>query len=509
MSRFSFILISVLFGISLIAFMFIQIIWIRNEFRSREEFFEQKVNLALMNTVKKLSRDDSTRIFKRTFIKRQGFMLESSLKSGTNPSSMVRIFEQVSIDSNGKKLNRFSSRITNQDSLIKNKFFSEFTKAGIAPDASLPFQSDLGVKPLTQNDFFDEEYSFNYYKNYNPRVDTLRLDSILRKELRENGITAPYKFKVRPLNRREDAKNLEGEPEYSFRINLTPDLQLLQPNYLFLEFPHKKRYVLKTMIPLFILTGLMFVVFIGSFTYVMNQNMKQKKLTEIKNDFINNMTHEFKTPISTIRLATDMLLDTKVKVGEEQKQRYLNTIRNEIRRLGVLVESILQTAVIDKGDFRLKHTDVEVTELIQQVIQNFQIMITSREGKIEFIPEIKNWHIQADRTHFTNVITNLLDNAIKYTNRPPEIVIRVFRENNMKCISVKDNGIGISKENQKKIFEKFYRVPSGNIHNVKGFGLGLSYVKSIVEMHGGRIRVESEPGQGSIFTICFPEGEEV
>ncbi|MCX8080598.1 MAG: HAMP domain-containing histidine kinase [Bacteroidia bacterium] len=502
MSRGLFIIISILFGISLIAFMLIQIVWIKDEYKSRQEFFEHKVNIALQNTAKKLNLEDSTFVFKKTYIKRQGYLV-SPVMLGNNPGgSLLRISEQVQVDSNGKKQTRFSSKYTPRDSLMKGPFFSEFLSQNNLSKTTLPIGTDLGIKPITTQDFFDEEYSFNYYKNFNPKIDTSHVDSVLRNELKSMGILIPYRFTIKTMPRKGN-ENLESE--YDFKINLTPNIQLLQPNYLFLQFPEKKRYVLRTMIPLFILSGIMFIIFIGSFTYAMNLNLKQKKISEIKNDFISNMTHEFKTPISTIQLATEMLMDEKFQKNPEQQKRYLQTIKNENKRLGILVETILQTAIIDKGEFKLKKTEINLHEIINHAIQNTQILAGSRGGKIEFLPETDDGvTLLADKTHFSNIIVNLIDNALKYTTRTPEIIITTKSDAGSISISVKDNGIGISKEDQKRIFDKFYRVPTGNVHNVKGFGLGLSYVKSIVEMHGGNIRVDSTPGVGSTFTITIP-----
>lgn len=503
MSRSTVLVISVLFGVSLIAFMIIQVVWIKDEYKSRDEFFQHRVNIALNNTAKKLNLEDSVHIFKKTFIKRQGFLMESSIQDGKQ-GNIFRIFEQVQIDSNGKKQSRFSSIYTRQDSMQNNPFFSEFVRTSPVTKAGINLNNDFGIKPLAANDFFDEEYSFNYYKNYNPKIDTARLDSILKNELKSVGIMTPYEFAVKPLIRKNNEIQ-DPVGEYEFKVNLTPNIQLLQPNFLFLRFPTKNKYVLKTMIPLFILSGIMFIIFIGSFVYVMSQNLRQKKLSEIKNDFISNMTHEFKTPISTIRLATDMLLDEKFEKSQDQQKRYLQTIKNENKRLGLLVETILQTAIIDKGEFKLKKSPVHLHEIINHAIQNTQILAGSRGGKIEFIPQTPNdLMINADKTHFTNIIVNLIDNALKYTTRVPEIFVYTKIENNFLFISIKDNGIGISKEDQKRIFEKFYRVPTGNVHNVKGFGLGLSYVKSIIEMHGGSIEVQSKEGEGSTFTIVVP-----
>ena len=221
------------------------------------------------------------------------------------------------------------------------------------------------------------------------------------------------------------------------------------------------------------------------------------------------MTHEFKTPISTISLACEMLNDGTVTKTPEKQHRFVKMIKDENKRLSILVESILQTSILDKGEFKLKRSENDVHEIIEQAIQNTQLLIDAREGTISKQLNAKNYVINADKLHLTNIIFNLIDNAIKYTKDSPEILISTNDTEKGIEITVKDNGIGISKENQRKIFDKFYRVPTGNIHNVKGFGLGLSYVQAVVLKHNGTINVNSELGKGSTFRIVMPYKEEL
>jgi two-component system phosphate regulon sensor histidine kinase PhoR len=236
----------------------------------------------------------------------------------------------------------------------------------------------------------------------------------------------------------------------------------------------------------------------------MANNLKQKKLSIIKNDFISNMTHEFKTPISTISLASEMLGDSSIAQTPEKQQRYLKMIRDENKRLSVLVESILQTSILDKGEFILKHSEVDIHDIINTAINNTQLLIDQRGGTIQTQLTATKFKLQADRVHLTNIVFNLIDNAIKYSKGVPEILISTHNTAEGIMIKVKDNGLGISKENQRKIFDKFYRVPTGNVHNVKGFGLGLSYVLAVVLKHNGTISVDSELGKGSTFNVHLP-----
>jgi two-component system phosphate regulon sensor histidine kinase PhoR len=245
------------------------------------------------------------------------------------------------------------------------------------------------------------------------------------------------------------------------------------------------------------------VIIIFAFTYTIQTIFKQKNLSEIKNDFISNMTHELKTPISTISLACEALNDKDI-TNPITKTNYINMISQENKRLGVLVESVLKSATWDKADLKLKLEEFDLHEIIDGVVNNILIQVTSKNGTI-IKNLLANQHlINADKVHITNMIYNLLDNANKYTPSNPEITISTENIRQGILITVSDNGIGIKKENFNKIFEKFYRVPTGNIHNVKGFGLGLSYVKALIEKHDGEIQVTSELGKGSSFNIYLP-----
>ncbi len=231
---------------------------------------------------------------------------------------------------------------------------------------------------------------------------------------------------------------------------------------------------------------------------------KQKRLSEMKNDFVNNMTHELKTPVSTISLASQMLSDRSIPDEQKNLGQISRIIQAESKQLGFQVERVLQMAIFDHGELKLKLEEVNLHDIIDTVAQNFLLQLDKREGKLEFFPEAEDAVVNGDLMHLTNVVSNLLENAIKYTRLKPEISIATRTENDSLVVSVMDNGIGISKEDQKRIFDKFYRVPSGNVHNVKGFGLGLSYVKLIVEQHHGSIKIKSEPGKGSQFDIQLP-----
>jgi len=245
------------------------------------------------------------------------------------------------------------------------------------------------------------------------------------------------------------------------------------------------------------------------FYYSVSTIIEQKKNSEIKNDFINNMTHEFKTPISTISLACEALRDPDINSNQGLVGRYIGMVSDENKRLGMLVEEVLQSAVFDKGEFKLKFEQIDVHELILSVSEKVNMQVREKNGTLLTHLKAENATIKADRVHLSNVLYNLIDNAIKYSKSHPQIELITRTTKEYLKISVKDNGIGISSENKDRIFDRLYRVPTGNLHDVKGFGLGLSYVKIIIDRLDGKIELESQLGKGSTFNVYLPLYEKV
>lgn len=246
------------------------------------------------------------------------------------------------------------------------------------------------------------------------------------------------------------------------------------------------------------------VVIIAAFYVTVKSLLNQKKLSEIKSDFINNMTHEFKTPLATISLAVDALRNEKVQSDKEKAKYFSNIIKEENIRMNKHVETILQAALMEKQELQLNLVPLQVHEVIQNVLENYQLQLKEKEADVQLLLNAKNDMISADEVHFTNLVSNLIDNAIKYSNDKLRITISTHSTKNHVIVRVADNGIGMSKESVKRIFEKFYRAHTGNLHNVKGFGLGMSYVKTVIDAHKGRIKVESTPGKGTSFTVEMP-----
>lgn len=279
------------------------------------------------------------------------------------------------------------------------------------------------------------------------------------------------------------------------------------PYFLAIYFPHSDNLALHQMIGGFFLSAL-YVLIIGfSFIFTVIVNFRQKKLSLIKNDFVNNMTHEFKTPIATVSLASEMLLRPEVQNNIEKTKKYAQIIFDENVRLQNQVEQVLQLAVIDKGEFQIRMKEIDVHHLLDEAIQNCEIFVHERDGKINKKYSAARSRIRADKMHLTNIISNLLDNANKYSPDKPQINVRTKNIKKGILISVEDKGIGIKTEDQTYIFKQFHRVHTGNIHNVKGFGLGLFYTEKMVKEHGGFIRLTSNFGVGSTFEIYLPFNE--
>lgn len=291
-----------------------------------------------------------------------------------------------------------------------------------------------------------------------------------------------------------------------YRVSLSC-LRSGSPYYLALYLTDTDTLILQNLIGGFILTGL-FVVIIGiSFVYTIIVIYRQKKVSMMKNDFVNNMTHEFKTPIATVSLASEMLLRSDVQKNADKTKKYAQIIYDENVRLKNQVEEVLQLAVLDKGEFIIRKKEVDVHKILDQTIHNSEIFIHERNGSIKKVYSASRSRVRADKMHLTNIIGNLLDNANKYSPNKPEITVRTKNIKTGILISIEDKGIGIKAEDQTFIFKQFHRVHTGNIHNVKGFGLGLFYAQKMAKEHGGFIRLNSTFGSGSTFEIYLPFNE--
>jgi two-component system, OmpR family, phosphate regulon sensor histidine kinase PhoR len=349
------------------------------------------------------------------------------------------------------------------------------------------------------------------------RFSKEEISGILKESLEHNDIKNAYEFAVTEGTITGDQIESDNFSKYypdsvnnvHQLIQLTPESgssfeSIVPVEYLVVIVPHQNQIVLKQ-ITWFIIGAVVFsLIIIAAFFLTIRTLLMQKKLGEIKSDFINNMTHEFKTPLATISLAVDALKNDKVVGNAEKTNYFTGIIKEENKRMNKQVETILQAALLDKQEVQLNLKKISAHELINNAVNNISLPVAERGGQLVVKEEAEKDMIMADDVHFTNFVNNLLDNALKYSRENPLIKLSTFNQNNHIKIKIEDNGIGMNKETLSRIFEKFYRAHTGNVHNVKGFGLGLSYVKTMVEAHKGTIKAESTLGKGSCFTISFP-----
>jgi two-component system phosphate regulon sensor histidine kinase PhoR len=518
--------------LTLITLVGIQFFWIRNAISVRETLFERSVNDAVSTTVYKLEKLELT----NQLVKFQkGASIYSSIDS-LNKSFYSQQHPVIGVDSISQRTEKSllfdpnighkkqdinitdsSTEIMARDNDDKTNVSGQNTAASqksIKPVK--PAMNRRNVEALIKQSTLLSEVFLDLFKSRFPeqienRLNIKLLDSILSNEFRNRGISTPYEFGIWNTERKQMI--IERTGLYSndlrtkgYRYNLYPNTSSTSSNYLMIYFPNQTKYVLLKLSWMLSASIILIVLLFFSFSYTIATILRQKKLSEMKNDFINNMTHEFKTPISTISLACEALSDKEFQKSEELSSSYINIVSEENKRLGQMAEKILQSAIIEKGELKPRKDRIDIHKVITNVIRNIGIQVEIRDGSLTSNLKAVESVLLGDKVHLTNIIYNILDNANKYTPRKPQIVVTTENIKGGIVITIADNGIGISKAHQKKIFEKLYRVPTGDIHDVKGFGLGLSYVKFMVEKHGGKINVESDLGKGTKFKIFLPFG---
>ncbi len=472
MNRKLIILIIVLMSVALLGLMSIQVYWIRNAIIVKQANFVRSVNEAIPKVVLLLEKIEMVNKFNTPST------IFSDSKSYTNYLDSIN--------------EEFKKDLAN----IKTpREYEAFNKKSLLISRNITGIMNRAKKPIEK------------------RIDENLLDSLINFELTKMGITTQYEYGIySPTQNRMIMQKTGAYPSQllspeSFNFALFPSDIQGRPAMLALYFPNEHRFLISKMWVLLLISAVLLIVIILSFYTAISTIFRQKKLSVMKNDFINNMTHEFKTPISTISLVCEALKDKDIEKSEEVYDNYIGIIDDENTRLKVMAEKILQTAIIEKGKLNLKKEWVDIHEIIVEDIRKIKIQVEKRGGEIYTDLKAENVKLKLDRLHITNVVLNLLDNAIKYTLDTPEILISTMESSSGITISIQDNGIGISKANQHKIFEKLFRVPTGNIHNFKGFGLGLSYVKAVIDKHGGSIQLNSELKRGTTFKVFLPYGD--
>lgn len=377
---------------------------------------------------------------------------------------------------------------------------------------------DLGKSPIlniinstrlkeAERNYFDKNFkALAKTKPVYKRVSKKEVKNLLATKLRANDIDIDFEFAIysRDLATKIYSDGFDKEDASTYSVPVFYD-DKNQSNYkLLVNFPDDKRFILSSILGMILLSIVFTGIIIVAYSSAIMQLIKQRQISQIKTDFINNMTHEFKTPIATINLALDAIKNPKIIENKDKVLRYLNMIKEENKRMHAQVENVLRISKLEKNELNINKERVELHDLVEDAITHVELIVEDRHGYIKTHLNASKSSVLANDMHFTNVIVNILDNAIKYSPEAPRI--DVFTENigtNI-LLKIQDQGSGMSKIAVKRIFEKFYREHTGNIHNVKGHGLGLAYVKRIIEDHQGYISVESEKGKGSTFIIKLP-----
>ncbi len=484
-------IIACVMGASFIALLVLQTKYFEEVINMRKEQFDESVTRSLYQTARNLELKET----------KQGLEEQFKIKNSPSPAdTALSKTDQTAFESR--------THTVIPSTVPKGLFLDGITDN----DVSEAMRDSVRQRYIYQRALLNEVvYSILYKACDKPiaeRVDFRELDSNLRAELRSNGINIDYHFLVTTSDGREVYRcpdyTSKGE-DFTYKQVLYPNDPSAQTGLLYIHFPDMQKYLFSSVrfiIPAIIFTLVLLIVFIFTIYTI----FRQKKLTEIKNDFINNMTHEFKTPISTISLAAQMLKDPSVAKSETMFSHVSGIIVDETKRLRFQVEKVLQMSMFDRKAATFKRKEVDANSLIQDTVNTFRLKVEAAGGTIDAHLDAENAIVFVDEMHFTNVIFNLMDNAVKYKadNRDLHLSVETHNEGEKLIISIEDNGIGIKREDLKKIFEKFYRVHTGNRHDVKGFGLGLAYVHNIITQLGGNIHAESDFGKGTRFVIAMP-----
>ena len=505
--------IAIVMGLSFLALLWQQVSYIEQMAKMKREQFDESVNRSLYQASRNLEMNETLRYLEKDVkeTERRAFKQDSLMIDGLDGTVKQSHQFAVAADDgtvySSFELKTFAIRPSN----VPKAMILRSDKSSIS-EASKSLQEIVRNRYVYQKALLDEVvYNILYTASDKPlkeRINFKLLDQDLRAELLNNGINLPYHFTVSTADGREvyrcpDYSDEGSEAVYTqtlFRNDPSPKMGVVK-----IHFPDMGSYIfsgVRFMIPSLIFTLVLLVTFIFTIVII----FRQKRYTEIKNDFINNMTHELKTPISSISLAAQMLSDESVGKSPQMLKHLGGVINDESKRLRFLVEKVLQMSMFDRKTAAFKKKELDLNELLENVASTFSLRVEHTGGQIFTEIEAVDSAIYVDEVHFQNAITNLMDNAVKYRkpDEPLDLYIKTWNKDDRLCFSIRDTGLGIKKENVKKIFDKFYRVHTGNVHDVKGFGLGLAYVKKVINLHEGDIKCESELGKGTTFTVSLP-----
>jgi two-component system phosphate regulon sensor histidine kinase PhoR len=529
-------------SIAVLGLILIQFYWIDNAIKIKEREFKRTISQVLLDVVDEVEKAEALSKLKshhqgkflffntdsisdNVIVPDTGFdvMMVREVRKKNNEIE-INIVESKNGEQTTKKIVKSIGNgsgdslmeLVNEEIELRLGEFEEINKSieNVSIDVDSIFKKRVRHKTAVIGDIVKSLIEIDIYETIEERLSKTDLLEKLRLKFIERGIDSEMYFGVFNdqdnivLSNLKEGVVAEVLKESAFSVQLFPNDVIGKTNSLKVYFPNKTSFVLAQMWSVMLLSIIIMVVIIVGFTYTFLTILKQKKVSEIKNDFINNITHELKTPISTISLACQTLSDDSIVKEKSLVDRYVKMIGDENKRLGTLVENVLQSAIFDKAEFELKKESVGLNYLVSKAVKNIRLQVERKEGSLSFKELDKDIELDIDQIHFVNILTNLLDNANKYSNEKPQIIVSIIADEYLICVDIQDNGIGISKEHQKKIFEKLYRVPTGNLHNTKGFGLGLSYVKTVVEKHGWNISVVSKENRGSTFTINIPRSND-
>lgn len=513
-------ILAAIMAIAFFGLLYLQITYLNTSIRLRSDQFDEAINRSLYQVSRNLELNETKKYFDQAFIETQKKEIEAynknlSLKDQL-ASEVTTRHQRVKIvaPDDGLELEYHLSQTTVQNKPSKPVFQSPSKSSTNAISKTFfDMQEEQRKRYLYETDILNEVITEKLYTSSNipieERIDFKSLESAIKNEIKHNGIELlAFQYEVVDKNDKpiyKQANFVENKSSKAYTQVLFPNDPPAKVAYLKVYFPTKRAYLsseFQFLVPAILFTFILLVTFI----IIIFITFRQKRLSEMKNDFMNNMTHELKTPVSTISLAAQMLKDGSITKSPEVFKHISGVINDETERLSFQVEKVLQMSLFEKQKATLKMKELDANDIVVTVANTFQLKVEKFGGNLDIDLEATESCINADKMHFTNVLFNLLDNAVKYRREDIalELMIRTWNNNNKLYISVEDNGIGIKKEYGKKIFDRFYRVSTGNLHDVKGFGLGLAYVKKIIEDHKGTIKTESELGKGTKFIICLP-----
>ena len=523
MKKLFFRLLVILMSFSLIGIILVQVYWFNKSFQNNEDEFKYHIKQVLSNIANKLQKNEQYSYYEMYN------RLKDSIGKIPQKSDFLE-FGYYQRDSRTNETIIYSNSINSEDYGISASFFdkkldSVKLKNYTAKRKTEIYNDDIDKSSLKQKitpdikieksgrlDLLDNaQYEIVYkdiaaVKPIQERVTNEMMQKLLFEELNEYGVKTPFEFNVysNGLATKIKSEHFRYEKKSTYSIPIFIDNDGNNKYQLLLTFPQKKKFLFSELIGICILSIIFTLIIIIAYASALNQLIKQRQISLIKTDFINNMTHEFKTPIATINLALDAIKNPKIIDDKEKVLRYLQMIKDENKRMHAQVENVLRISKLEKKELDINKESANIHDIIEDAIEHVNLIVDDRNGTITTHFDANRTSVLLNDVHFTNVIVNILDNAIKYSPEKP--VIDIYTENvkDFVIVKIKDQGSGMSKVAQKRIFEKFYREHTGDLHNVKGHGLGLAYVKRIIEDHNSQIFVESEKGKGSTFIIKVP-----